>query len=201
MFTGIITACVPITATKKDHGLLRVTLQRPPRWKLRRGESISIDGVCSTIISTTRTTFMVAYMPTTLRVTRFGTPLRYRKVNLERSLVFGDRLHGHFVTGHCDSRGRVRAQHHDGDSVSSLLTIIYPKRFQRLVIPKGSLAVNGVSLTIADCPAAGCCSVALIPTTLQKTNLGSLRVDDIVNLEYDLVAKIILKNSKHGQRF
>lgn len=174
MFTGIITQT---TKLKKIKGDLFYFI-KPKNWRLKVGESINIDGVCSTIVKIEPSYFIVQYMPETLKIIK---KLKINDlVNLEQSLKIGDRLGGHFVMGHVDGQGEVLK------FKNKILKIKYPKKFKKYVVYKGSIAINGVSLTIISDLA-----VALIDYTLKRTNLGKLKRGDKVNLEFDLLAKLV----------
>lgn len=172
MFTGIIEKTTPLQAIKGD----RFVFAKPSAWRLREGQSISIDGVCSTVLRSNSKNFTVQYIPETLRVIK---PLVVgRKMNLERSIRSSDRFEGHFVLGHVDTVGIV-------SSISShVLKINYPKKFKKFLAYKGSVAINGVSLTTLRGLV-----VALIHHTLTHTNLGELKKGDKVNIEFDVLAK------------
>lgn len=194
MFTGIIEACVTVRAVHNRDGNRRVTFALPRTWKLKKGESVNCDGICSTVIAVTQTTFQVEYMPTTLRITNSAFFMPGVRVNLERSLRFGDRVSGHFISGHCDGLAHVRSSKKDGNSL--LLTLTHAQAQQHLIILRGSIALNGVSLTIAHKKNSSTFSVALIPETCRRTNLGNYMVDDTLNIEYDLITKIISEQKK-----
>lgn len=195
MFTGIIEKAVPVHAVRKEGRDLSVSIGKPAVWKLAKGESIAIDGVCSTVVGSTRSSFRILFMPETLRKTTVGSFAKGQRVNLERSLVYGNRVHGHFVQGHID--GAVPVVSVVKDARGYFLTLRIPKKLQSFVTARGSLAVNGVSLTVATY-ARGRATVALIPYTLRHTNLGMLRKGDLVNIETDILAQYG-KNALHGR--
>jgi riboflavin synthase len=185
MFTGIIEAKSSILATKKKGGLI-VQIEKPRGWKLTRGQSISVDGICTTVETMGRDAFSATYMPETLRI---STAVDFKKgsvVNLERSLRIGDRLDGHFVQGHVDCLGVVKGISVRGTSREICISI--PRAHMRYLAPKGSITVNGVSLTIAA-RTADSFTIALIPHTLIHTNLSVLEKGDRVNIETDLIAR------------
>lgn len=185
MFTGIIEAKSSILATKKKGGLI-VQIEKPRGWKLTPGQSISVDGICTTVETMGRDAFSATYMPETLRV---STAMDFKKgsvVNLERSLRIGDRLDGHFVQGHVDCLGVVKGISVRGTSREIRIGI--PRVHMKYLAPKGSITVNGVSLTVAA-RTADSFTIALIPHTLMHTNLSLLEKGDRVNIETDLIAR------------
>lgn len=194
MFTGLITETTDIVDNKQTDLGLRLTFRRPEPWDdLEEGESIATDGVCLTVENLQNTTYSCLLMPETLSKTTFGqiTPAR---VNLERALRASDRLGGHFVQGHVDCVGKVtQIQKDDGWRVN----VEFPVGHSTLVIPKGSITINGVSLTVADL-AKNTLTVALIPHTLEHTTLGVLKPGDSVNLEFDVLGKYAAKARSGG---
>jgi riboflavin synthase len=196
MFTGIIQAQSPVVAVSVSGKVRRVSVQKPARWKLVRGESISIDGICSTVENTASRSFFVSYMPETLKKTTAGSFAQGYIVNLERALKLGDRLGGHLVHGHVDARGTVVSV--DKEGRSRLLTVRIPGVFTPFVERHGSIALNGVSLTVAR-KRGNTITVALIPYTLSHTNLGALAKGDEVNIETDAILRnlrLLRKNAK-----
>lgn len=185
MFTGIIEVRAGIRAAKKEGGLT-VHIERPKGWKLKIGQSISIDGICTTVETITRDAFSATYMPETLRISTARDFQKGSIVNLERSLKVGDRLDGHFVQGHVDCLGVVKEVRARG--ISREIRISIPRVHMKYIAPKGSIAVNGVSLTVAA-RTADSFTVALIPHTLEHTTLGALLKNARVNIETDLIAR------------
>lgn len=194
MFTGIITATTQINASKELQQGLKLTLKKSRGWDdLVLGESIAVNGVCLTISDLREGEWDTVLMPETLEKTIFG---RYIPdlVNLERALPVGERLGGHIVQGHVDTIGTVEAiDKADGYRV----TISFDKSFNNLVIDKGSITINGVSLTVTA-TSNNQLSVALIPHTLKNTTLSSLTKGSIVNLEFDILGKYILKSQQQN---
>jgi len=190
MFTGIIAACQKIQKIVDENAMRHMTIALPSDWQLHIGESVNVDGVCSTVVAIGAADFTVTYMPETLRLTTLSTKQDYDNVNLERSLRLNDLVSGHLVSGHSDSLATVASMHQDGDSM--VLTFEYPKEFAKYVVPKGSVAINGVSLTVIN-PTDRQFSVAIIPHTWEHTNLSALREVDTVNVEYDLIAKYLFR--------
>ncbi|HSG98584.1 MAG TPA: riboflavin synthase [candidate division Zixibacteria bacterium] len=196
MFTGLVTHKAKITRreTEGDRGAL-LALSNPfsPGEPPIVGESVAIDGCCLTVLPDTTGTwselqFFVSLE--TLRSTALGELSPGDTVNLERALRVGDRLGGHLVSGHIDCVGRLKSVSSEGDSQA--LVFSYPGGFAELLITKGSIAVNGVSLTVnevTDTAHEHTFSVNIIPHTSAETNLGALAVDAPVNLEFDLIGK------------
>ena len=189
MFTGITQSMSPIVAIERRNGGARVRIKKPAGWTLSVGQSVSVDGICSTVVRKTPGYFEVEYMPETLSKTTAASFERGAVVNLERSLTFKSFIDGHVVQGHIDGRGRVAGLHARGSSRE--YTIDVPRSLTRFIVPQGSIALNGVSLTIASVR-KHTCTVALIPFTLQHTNLGTLKKDDLLNIETDILARHIV---------
>lgn len=188
MFTGIITAVSPILSVTPNKENLTARIQKPKLWKLKLGQSVAIDGVCSTVTKLGTTYFEIVWMPETIENTIVATYRKGSKVNLERPLTLKDFVDGHLIQGHVDSKSAVTniSENEKGTRVSLTL----PRDLQKFVVKKGSLTINGVSLTVADAR-ENIATVALIPYTLKHTNLGLLKLGDTVNIEVDLVARYI----------
>jgi riboflavin synthase len=193
MFTGIITATLKVRRVHKEKGGVAVYVERPRGWNLKLGESVSVDGICSTIARLSSRYFAVVYMPETLSRTTAKEFAPGRVLNLERPLRIGARLHGHLVQGHVDARGTVTEVEKKGNS--KVLTMRFPRELRKFVAPKGSICVNGVSLTVVTA-GRDSCSVALIPYTVRHTNLGILKKGSRVNVEVDLVARYLVHAKK-----
>ncbi|HKH82078.1 MAG TPA: riboflavin synthase, partial [Gemmatimonadales bacterium] len=160
-----------------------------PYSDLEPGESIAVDGACLTVESTTRHSFNVHVVPTTLERTRLGEYAPGRKVNLERALKVGERLSGHLVQGHVDGVGKVLAVKENADTW--LLDLRVPAEIARLSVPLGSITVDGVSLTVNAKPASDVIQISLVPFTLQHTTLSERRVGDAVHIEADTIGKYV----------
>ncbi|MBY0110658.1 riboflavin synthase [Patescibacteria group bacterium] len=186
MFTGIIEKKGKITRVEKKGAVRTVTFSKPASWKLKNGQSINVSGVCSTVVRSTSTSVVVEYMPETLRVTTVGNIQKGDEVNLERSLQFGDRMDGHLVMGHVEGVARVGEKKREGRS--TLLTLKLPAGLARYAISRGSIALDGVSLTVAKRHGPWV-TVALVPHTLAHTTLTNLTVGDMVNVETDIMAR------------
>ncbi len=161
------------------------------------GDSVSVDGVCLTVVELSPQGFMADASPETRDRSSLGQE-DGTLVNLETSLKVGSKLGGHFVTGHVDGIGHLQESVQTATSWEMTFTT-NQEQVARYIIPKGSIAVNGISLTIADCDAAGTWfTVAVIPHTYAETNLNCLRSGSIVNLEGDILGKYVEKFLRHG---
>ncbi len=185
MFAGIITNTAKIKSHSAKKGSLYLHIEKPAKWKLSVGESINTDGVCLTVTKINRGDYEVELMSETLKKTIFGKTIPSR-VNLERSLALGDKISGHFVTGHVDGVGTIEKIISRG--TSKHFSISYPKEFRKLLAAKGSITVDGVSLTVVEVTPKHF-SVALLPYTLKHTTLGAKKSGEPVNLEFDILAK------------
>ena len=182
MFAGIIETKGRVKAVEEQNRIRRVRIEVPRAWKLSLGASVNVDGICSTVVKKGAGFFDVEYMPETLSKTTAGRYTRAALVNLERSLTYGQRIDGHPVQGHVDCATPIRAIAKKGSSRE--FTIKPSAALARSAVLHGSIAINGVSLTIAKKHGPNII-VALIPYTLKHTNLGALKVGDVVNVEFD----------------
>jgi len=191
MFTGLVEALGTVRAIKPD-GAGRELLVAEPRIapQLVVGQSVAVNGTCLTVVDCHDDLFGFQVGPETLRCTNLGELNAGAQVNLERALAAGDRLGGHIVQGHIDGLGRIAKKARQGEW--EMLWIDCPGELARQMVPKGSVAVDGVSLTLVAVTGTGF-SVALIPHTLQATTLGWKRPPATVNLETDLFGKYIWK--------
>jgi riboflavin synthase len=200
MFTGIIEALGHIrTLETGAAGGRRLAVDAPdePGWRLPLGESVAVSGVCLTVVAAAAGRLAFDLAEETLRVTTLGTLGAGDPVNLERPLRFDGRLGGHLVLGHVDGVGRVVAVRPEGDGAR--LNVEVPGRLRPLLIPKGSVTVDGVSLTVAALE-PGSFAVALIPHTLAVTTLGRRRPGDSVNLEMDVIGKYVRGFVQHWEQ-
>lgn len=188
MFTGIVRAVMPIVSVTSIGECLRVRIKRPSGWKLAPGQSVAVDGVCSTAVSLKPSFFEVEYMPETLAKTTVRSFGKGTMVNLERPLALRDLVDGGLVQGHVDACGTIRSIGKDGKTQAIVVAV--PKALEKYIAPKGSITINGVNLTIAWVK-KGAFGVALIPYTLTHTNLGSLQKGDAVNIEIDVIARYV----------
>ena len=190
MFSGIVEAIGSVLAVGPTEGGRLLRLRSPElAGDLRVGASIAVDGVCLTAVDIAAEGFSVDLTGPTLSRTIAGSYVEGSKVNLERALRLGDRLDGHLVQGHVDGVGEVLAVAPEGDA--RLVDVTLPAEVAAATVLRGSIAVNGVSLTVSALPAPGRCRVALIPHTLQVTTLSGLRAGDRLNLEGDLIGKYV----------
>lgn len=188
MFTGIIHHSATIEAFEKlSHGA-RLRLRSTDEEPFTRGESVSVNGVCLTALPEIDGSFVTDVSNETLARTTLGSLGADARINVERALALGDRLGGHMVQGHVDTKGTLLSIASEG--AFAVYRWTFPDEYLQLVISKGSIAVDGVSLTIVD-PDASSFGAALIPETLRRTNLGSARIGDNVNLEFDMMAKYV----------
>jgi riboflavin synthase len=189
LFTGIIKMTGRIERCQARGAGARLTIAtRRPLPKLAVGESLAVNGACLTVLGRRGRTFTADLSPETLRRTTLGALRAGMRVNLERSLRLGDRLGGHVVQGHVDGVGRLADIHPDGDWL--LYRFRAPRTLAPYLVDKGSIAIDGVSLTIFACRGPAF-TVALIPHTLAETTLGERKPGDPVNLEADVLLKHI----------
>lgn len=192
MFTGLVESLGFIQSRSDDGqgGLLLAISNGSLASQLTVGESIAVNGVCLTVVERDASMFKFQVGPETLLKTNLGSLQAGQNVNLERSLRVGDRLGGHFVQGHSDGVGTIVARMNQGEW--EMVRFACPPDLTRLMVPKGSIAVDGISLTLVDV-GADFFTVMLIPHTLANTTLGYKKVGDLVNLETDMLAKHIAK--------
>lgn len=191
MFSGIIEAVGKIQSVHSGSDGARIAVNAGPLLEgVKIGDSVAVNGACLTVVAFGGQTFEADVSPETLRLTNLGVLKTGNSVNLERALALGDRLGGHMVTGHIDGLGRVRSRRPEGDSI--WLTVEAPPAVMRYIVHKGSVAVDGISLTVAACDEDSF-SIAIIPHTSEQTTLTSKRDGAPVNLEADLIGKYVEK--------
>jgi riboflavin synthase len=189
MFTGIIEELGMVKALRREAGAARLTLFASKVLDgTALGDSICVNGVCLTVVEMNGTAFSADVAVETLRVTNLGDLQAGKKVNLERALQLSARIGGHLVTGHVDAVGRVREKREEGNGWR--IFIDAPASVLRYVIKKGSIAIDGISLTVADVDNAGF-AIAMIPHTAKLTTLGFKTAGDSVNLEADIIGKYV----------
>ena len=190
MFTGIVEAQGRVVSAERRGPVLVVRIEADGApLGLPLGGSIAVNGCCLTAVEIAGPVFACELTEETLRRTAFGDRLRPGTgVNLERPMRADGRFDGHIVQGHVDGVGRVRDLVRRGDTAD--LTVDVDRALERYLVAKGSVGVDGVSLTVASL-APGAFTVALIPYTLEHTNLGAARPDDLVNIEVDVIAKYV----------
>ena len=211
MFSGIIEAQAKVLAVLQRDRAYQLILERPSFFNdMELGHSVAVNGVCLTVEELSEKSFRVTAGSETLRVTLWKSEeLKGSPVNMERSLRLGDRLHGHWVLGHVDTLASLGLKETLGETVR--MVFLLPERYSPLIWSKGSVAINGVSLTINDCSSFGevlepwvggvnesgkvSFSVTLVPETLKRTNLGLLSLGSKVNIELDMLAKGLMRSA------
>lgn len=194
MFTGIVQEVGEVRERDPAEGGMAFGIRAPvTAGELVPGESVSVDGVCLTAAETGSESFRVEAVETTLNRSTLEQWRPGRRVNLERALTLADRLGGHLVQGHVDGVGRIREVARTGDTVR--VEIELPEEVRRVTVPRGSLAVDGVSLTVAEL-AGSVAEVAIIPYTWSHTTLDRLEPGERVNLEADLIGKYVARLSE-----
>ena len=195
MFTGIVEAIGTLAEVKATGGGYRVRIHTPLATELKLGDSLAVNGVCLTIILIDGDHVLADVGPETARVTNFGGLQRGQSVNLERPLRFDGRVDGHFVLGHVDGVGSVEDVRPEAES--HWVTIGFPPGLAPYFIRKGSVAVDGVSLTVAGLGERQF-DIQVIPFTWQSTTLKLLRTGDKVNLECDVLGKYAARAMELG---
>jgi len=190
MFTGIIKKVSTVENISRKNESLFVAIKKPKGWKIWLGQSIAINGVCSTVKKILKDSFVVEYMPETIKKTTVGEYAKGTLVNLETSMKLSDLLDGHIVQGHVDTRGKILSV--KKVKTSNVLTIKVPAKFMKFIVDKGSVAIDGISLTVVD-TGKDWLTVSLVSFTLENTNLGKIKKGDEVNIETDVLAKYLNK--------
>lgn len=189
MFTGLIEAEGIITRTERAGTGLRLEVYAPEFGRdMAIGDSIAVDGACLTVVKFIRGAFIADVSEETVRRTTINTYSQGQKVNLERAMRLSDRLGGHIVTGHIDGVGSLVMRHPAGNS--TIYQFKAPSELMEFVVPKGSISVDGISLTVADTRDDGF-ACAVIPHTEQATNLKDKATGGPVNIEVDMMAKYV----------
>ena len=190
MFTGIIEAFAKVDALTKEGENLHIKLESKLAGALKIDQSVAHNGVCLTVVDCDTTHYTVTAIQETLNKTNLGLLQIGDLINIERAMQLGDRLDGHIVQGHVDQTAQcIAAETLDG---SWTYTFEYDSKSENITIEKGSITVNGVSLTVVNSK-DNQFSVAIIPYTYENTNFKKLQVGKIVNLEFDLIGKYISK--------
>ena len=195
MFTGIIESAAQVVGLSTDErtGILRATFRTDLTQELKVDQSLAHNGVCLTVVAILDDEYSVDIIPETLERSNLGKMKVGDRVNLERAMISGGRLDGHMVQGHVDAVGTLTSIDNGYWHFS------YPEEYDQLVVMKGSICINGVSLTVTH-SIPGSLGVALIPYTLEFTNLGDLNAGDTVNLEFDILGKYVQKSLAHFRR-
>ncbi|WP_282030134.1 riboflavin synthase [Winogradskyella eximia] len=188
MFTGIIEDLGTINKLVKDGGNLHITMQTHITSELKIDQSVAHNGVCLTVVNIEGDTYTVTAIQETLDKTNLGSLKEHQLINIERAMKLGDRLDGHIVQGHVDQTAKcIAITEEDG---SWVFTFEYDKNLNNITIEKGSITVNGVSLTVVNSQ-LNQFSVAIIPYTYNHTTFKNLKTGDMVNLEFDVIGKYV----------
>jgi riboflavin synthase len=190
MFTGLVESVGELIERKPTGGGFRLRIATTLARELAPGDSLAVNGVCLTVILAERDEIHADVGPETIRVTTLGWLSRGARVNLERPLRADGRFGGHFVQGHVDAIGHVEEMRADADF--HWLTVGFPSHLAPLIVHKGSIAVDGISLTVAGF-GADRFDVQLVPFTMDHTNLGRAQIRDRVNLECDMIGKYVVR--------
>jgi riboflavin synthase len=189
MFTGIIENVAQITKLEKHQSNLNITLKSKLASEFKVDQSISHNGICLTVVFIENDYYCVTAIEETIKKSTIGLWKVGDNINLERAMKIGDRLDGHMIQGHVDQIGQcTKAIEQDG---SWLFTIKY-KLLDNVTVEKGSIAINGISLTVVNSK-RNCFSIAIIPYTFNNTNFNQLKEGNNVNLEFDILGKYIAK--------
>lgn len=189
MFTGIIQTTAKIKKAERRGSSLVLTIAKPKGLQLKLGDSIATNGVCLTVDQVEQDEYKTELMAETLTKTTFGKQIP-GVVNLERPVKANGFLDGHIVQGHVDCVGKVTEIIPKGNS--KIFKVSFNKKYAQCVVEKGSIAIEGVSLTVVACGPSWL-SVALVKYTLKNTNLDAKQAGDLVNLEFDIIAKYVAK--------
>ena len=188
MFTGIVETLGQVLETKRTGNVLELTVNAPFAGELKLGESVAIEGVCTTVVKSDKVSFTVQLQGETLKRTSLGGLKYGSNVNLERAVTPSTRLGGHFVEGHVDCCVPLRSFHREGQDM--VLRFTLPPELTKYAVPKGFIAVNGISLTIAY--AVPDIQLHIIPATFENTSLKFIKVGDPLNIETDILGKYVV---------
>jgi len=190
MFTGIIESLGEVQQLERDRGNLHISINSPITQELKIDQSVAHNGVCLTVVSLDGNAYTVTAIDETLQKTNLGELRVGDKVNLERAMVLGSRLDGHIVQGHVDQTGKcIAIVEKDG---SWFFTFEYDTTQNNVTIEKGSITIDGVSLTVVD-SGKNTFSVAIIPYTYENTRFNTYKVGSTVNLEFDVIGKYVAR--------
>lgn len=187
MFTGLIEEVGKIVAINHNSVKIEAGFSKD----LKLGESVAVNGTCLTVTQTQNTVFSADISPETFNVTSWKLKKAGDLVNLERAMLLNSRLDGHLVYGHVDTISKISKVEPINDYI--FITIELPSKYKNLVVYKGAITIDGISLTIAEVGEESF-KIALIPTTLNHTSIKNLKSGDFVNIEFDIIAKYIEKN-------
>jgi len=198
MFTGIIQEVGTVASVGRSQGLMRLSIHAPKTAsRVQQLESVAVNGVCLSVVNVRQGLLAFEVIPETQELTALGRLCRGDRVNLEPSLSVSDRLSGHIVFGHVDGAGTViRRKQQSGEL---MLEVRVPLSLRRFIVPKGPLAVDGVSLTVGRRLGRSTFTIHLIPETLHQTTLAQRRVGDRVNVEIDYFAKLVQQFTQRRQ--
>ncbi len=189
MFTGIIEGQGTIAAIQAaDQGRRFVFRVQWALDETKIGDSIAVNGVCLTVVALSGNRFAADVSPETLNKTTFSHARIGDRVNIERAMRFSDRIGGHLVSGHVDGMGRIREKAQTANAIQ--MTIQVPEAMMQYMVPKGSVAVDGVSLTLNACR-GDAFAVSIIPHTARVTTLGEKKIQEAVNIETDMIGKYV----------
>jgi riboflavin synthase len=190
MFIGLIESLGRVSSVMPTSAGIRIDVATTLAPEVRLGDSLAVNGVCLTVVSVNGDTVAADISPETARITTLGTLHAESVVNLERSMRADARIGGHFVQGHVDATGTIEDLRQEGESYR--LTVSIPPALQPLIVHKGSIAIDGISLTVAAID--GCrVDTQIIPFTWQHTNLHAASIGDSVNIECDILGKYVVR--------
>lgn len=192
MFGGIVSNTGRILEASLDSNIYTVRITKPKKWHLKRGQSISVDGICSTVSRIGDRFFEIQYVPETYKRTTASRFKRNIVVNLEQSITLKTLLDGHVISGHVDSIVSIKKMKRE--KMHSTLTVSMPYNLMHLIAPQGSIALNGVSLTVQSVSKSSIV-LALVPETLRQTNLSLLDEGLKANIEVDMLARYVYRAS------
>lgn len=199
MFTGLIEEVGRISAVSTvQNGRSLKIVSRDVISDLKSGDSVSVDGICLTVTELEKRSFSVDLVKETLQRSTLGELKVQDEVNLERPLKLGQRIGGHFVQGHVDAVGQIAGLSPEGNML--WMTVEYPQDLRRYIVQKGSITIDGISLTVAEKNPESI-AIAIIPHTFEHTGLRNKKINDLVNIEVDMMAKYVescLQNPGEG---
>lgn len=191
MFSGIVEGTGSILAIEHTEEIITFTIEAPKTVAgVKVNDSIAVDGVCLTVVAKDGQKLIFNLVPQTLQKSTLGLKSEGDIVNLQRSLGVNDRIDGHFVQGHVDCTAKIIKVEDLGES--SEMSFEIPDEFKDLIIPRGSIAIDGISLTVAEC-LGNQFKIAVIPHTLELTTMKNYRSGGLVNVEFDMIGKYIIK--------
>ena len=196
MFNGLIEALGEVAGLTPIPAGLKLEVRTEVAPELTLGESVAVNGVCLTVVRTDAASFTAEVSPETMRVTGLGALRLGDAVNLERSMRADARVGGHFVQGHVDATGRIEGVRHDAEF--RWVTVAFPAGLSPYLVRKGSIAIDGISLTVAELRDASF-DVQIVPFTWDHTNLGRAKVGAVVNLECDIIGKYVVRALETGE--